>query len=1066
MKSRISQILAPPVFEGDEKKTGAAVFLNVILWTMIIGSVLAMPLIFIAPPGTMPSRLVALISLLLLSSSLRVLMRRGYIHMVSIMVVLGLWAVTNLAIVFGGGGVRSIGFPGNIIVVLMAGILLGRQAALGSSALCIATGVGFLIANQYGWLPDLPIQDTDMNALIIYSVHIIVAAVLLGLSLQNTDQALARARQEIDERVLLQEKLAANEEKYRNYIEQSTEGIWLVVFDEPIPTSLPPEEQVRLIQSRGYIAECNDALARMYGFASSQAMVGRRLLELYGGSPSETNFQSTLQLVREGYRSAERLTEEIDAQGKKVFFLNNAVAVIEDERLTGIWGTQRDITKRIQAEESLRRQAHEMSLLYQFGISLAAGQDLYSTLRALYEEISQLIRADSFFVAIYDESTDIVSYPIAFDLGILLDEPPRSLKERPGLTGAVILSGKTLYLPDSMTPEAEEAYQPVDRTRMVLHTFLGVPLVSKERIIGVLSVQSQEIDAYTPDQVQLVENLAVQAALAIDKASLVEQLQHELGERKRAEEALRQANLVVESSLVVLFRWKAEEGWPVLLVTQNVIQFGYTPEELLSGAILFASIVHPEDIERVTLEVQAYTASGIDHFQQEYRILTKDGRARWVDDRTFIMRDSNGNIIHYQGTIMDITERKLAEQVRLASHQIAEAALMQNLPKFYQSVHNIISPLIPARNFYITLYNAASDTFLTPFLADEFDTEWPPYQPGKGVGAYVLRTGKPLLVTPEIFAEMEREGNVGIISRNMVEWLGVPLRTRQGKIVGVMAVQNYSGPARLDSSHMDLMMFVSVQVAMAIERMQAEAEREKLIQELTAKNDELERFTYTVSHDLKAPLITIRGFLGYLEEDATSNNRERLKGDIERIASATTKMYKLLDELLILSRIGRMKNPPVHVPFDEIVREARGMVEGRLRPRRIEVRIEPDLPVIYGDRPRLVEILQNLIDNAAKFMGEQAEPRIEVGQQGVDTDGKPILFVRDNGIGIEPQYHEIIFGLFNKLDAQTEGTGVGLALVKRIIEVHGCRIWVESEPGKGSTFFFTLPNEAESEAGK
>jgi len=270
----------------------------------------------------------------------------------------------------------------------------------------------------------------------------------------------------------------------------------------------------------------------------------------------------------------------------------------------------------------------------------------------------------------------------------------------------------------------------------------------------------------------------------------------------------------------------------------------------------------------------------------------------------------------------------------------------------------------------------------------------------------------------------------------------------------------------LDSSHMELLMFVSVQVAMAIERMQADAERDKLIQELTDKNNELERFTYTVSHDLKAPLITIRGFLGYIKEDATSGNIERLNGDIQRITSATNKMYDLLNELLILSRIGRLKNPPINVPFGELVQEALGMVEGRVRPRRIEVRVAEGLPVVHGDRPRLVEVLQNLIDNASKFMGEQPKPLIEIGQQGVDVDGKPILFVRDNGIGIEAQYQDKIFGLFNKLDAQTEGTGIGLALVTRIIEVHECRIWVESEPGQGSTFYFTLPNESEPETGE
>ena len=246
------------------------------------------------------------------------------------------------------------------------------------------------------------------------------------------------------------------------------------------------------------------------------------------------------------------------------------------------------------------------------------------------------------------------------------------------------------------------------------------------------------------------------------------------------------------------------------------------------------------------------------------------------------------------------------------------------------------------------------------------------------------------------------------------------------------------------------------------ERRKIEKRYKQLIRELEAKNAELESFTYTVSHDLKAPLITIRGFLGHLEEDVTSSDRTRLKEDVERIANATEKMRNLLDELLFLSRIGRLKNPSVDVPFGEIVREALGMVEGRLRARQIQISVAADLPVVHGDRPRLVEVVQNLIDNAAKFMTEQAEPRIEIGQQGLDADGNPILFVRDNGIGIEAQYHNKIFGLFSKLAANSEGTGVGLAIVKKIIEVHNGHIWVESEVGKGATFFFTFGSETGS----
>jgi signal transduction histidine kinase len=148
----------------------------------------------------------------------------------------------------------------------------------------------------------------------------------------------------------------------------------------------------------------------------------------------------------------------------------------------------------------------------------------------------------------------------------------------------------------------------------------------------------------------------------------------------------------------------------------------------------------------------------------------------------------------------------------------------------------------------------------------------------------------------------------------------------------------------------------------------------------------------------------------------------------------------------------------VNVPFGELAQEAIELVHGRIVECGIDVQINPDLPSVSVDRPRLVEVLQNLIDNAAKFMGRQQLPHIEIGQQGYEN-GKPIFYVRDNGIGIAPEHYERVFGLFNKLDPKTDGTGIGLALVRRIIEVHGGRIWVESDLGKGSTFFFTLSQQ-------
>jgi signal transduction histidine kinase len=149
-------------------------------------------------------------------------------------------------------------------------------------------------------------------------------------------------------------------------------------------------------------------------------------------------------------------------------------------------------------------------------------------------------------------------------------------------------------------------------------------------------------------------------------------------------------------------------------------------------------------------------------------------------------------------------------------------------------------------------------------------------------------------------------------------------------------------------------------------------------------------------------------------------------------------------------------NPPEDIPFDIIIKDALEMTHGSIEKHGVTVVSQSDLPVVRGDRQRLTEILQNLIDNAAKYMGDQTDPRIEIGQNG-EEDGKPVFFVRDNGMGIAPEYYNRIFGLFNKLDAHSEGTGIGLTIVKRIVEFHGGRIWVESQLGKGSVFYFSLP---------
>jgi light-regulated signal transduction histidine kinase (bacteriophytochrome) len=238
------------------------------------------------------------------------------------------------------------------------------------------------------------------------------------------------------------------------------------------------------------------------------------------------------------------------------------------------------------------------------------------------------------------------------------------------------------------------------------------------------------------------------------------------------------------------------------------------------------------------------------------------------------------------------------------------------------------------------------------------------------------------------------------------------------------------------------------------ERKAMEEEREALIRELERKNGELERFTYTVSHDLKSPLIAIQGFAGLLEEDVKSGDTSRIKQDIERIIPAADLMQELLEDLLALSRIGRVANPPQDVSLDTIVSEDFLVIPVIEREAMFE--IDPGLPVVHVDPDRIRELYVNLIENAIKFTRPPDHPWIRIGKR--EDNGETVFFVQDQGIGVDPQYSSKIFRLFEKLDGQSGGTGIGLSLVERIITCHGGRVWVESEgSGKGTSICFTLP---------
>jgi len=240
-----------------------------------------------------------------------------------------------------------------------------------------------------------------------------------------------------------------------------------------------------------------------------------------------------------------------------------------------------------------------------------------------------------------------------------------------------------------------------------------------------------------------------------------------------------------------------------------------------------------------------------------------------------------------------------------------------------------------------------------------------------------------------------------------------------------------------------------------------EQEREHLINELQDKNIRLERFVYkrfvyTISHELKTPLVTISGYSGMLRRDCLQGKTEQAEAHYQRIEVAIADMSRLLDDLLKLAHLGYVEKKLEPVSLSELAAKTSDQLRYQIARGNIKIDIAPDMPVVMADRVRLLEVLQNLMENAIKFSAGNPEPRITI--DAVHDKNEIICSVHDNGKGIDPEYHERVFNMFERLDQNIEGTGVGLALVRGIVESHGGKVWVESDGiGEGSSFRFSLP---------
>ena len=668
-----------------------------------------------------------------------------------------------------------------------------------------------------------------------------------------------------------------------------------------------------------------------------------------------------------------------------------------------------ELQERLRAEEKLQRQTQYLIALHETTLGLVDRLEVRPLLESILTRACQLVDTQTGTLEMVLPDSSALVQELGY--GFSAQFNGELIYKGSGVSGNVWASGKTIVV---------QNYQDWENNipkyvSAGVHSIMGVPLKSGQVVVGVLALAHTETGkTFTTEQQTLLERFAALASVALDNARLYEQAQKELQERRNTESALRSSEelfrKVFHASPVAILITSLEEG---LVIEANEAYWkltGLNSQTSIGRTALELKLWENKD-ERKSFVDQIKRDRSI--YNPDYQFINASKEVK--STLAFYELVKLGNMDSVLSMFYDVTEQKEAREA-LQNSEARMRALLDAIPDM--------------------IFEFSKDGILLDFIPS---TGFSPYIPPEQFLGKNIEVLFPASVVGQTIFALERALGSGQLHAFEYE---LPVGN-----------ETHHYEARLSPSGNDRALAIIRDITL---RKCAETERESLIRELENKNTELERFTYTVSHDLKSPLITIKGFLGFIEEDTKSGNINRLKADIRRISDATDKMHLLLNDLLELSRVGRLMNQPQKIPFEELAREAIELVGGRIRKGGIAVHIQQNMPDVYGDRQRLLEVLQNLIDNAAKFMADQPNPRIEIKQAG-EENGKPIFLVRDNGIGIAPEHHERVFGLFNKLDPNTNGTGIGLAIVKRIVELHEGRIWVQSEAGKGSTFFFTLP---------
>lgn len=507
-------------------------------------------------------------------------------------------------------------------------------------------------------------------------------------------------------------------------------------------------------------------------------------------------------------------------------------------------------------------------------------------------------------------------------------------------------------------------------------------------------------------------------------------------ERRRAEEALRvvqerreQLEAVVGRSPAVAFKWRTDDTLTVDFVSDNVRQFGYSPEDFTSGRVRYADILHPHDRERAVTEARQYVEAGVSEFVQEYRIITEAGDVRWVEDRTWVPRLADGTISHHQGIVIDVTGRKQAEQ-ELKESERRFREIMETVELAGVTL-DLTGNVTFANDFLLRLTGWSREEVIGRNWFDQFVAESErPARRMRFLGK-VQGDGTPYRHENNIIT---RTGEVRTVS-----WSSTFLRDGRGRISGATSIGED-----------------------VTEERRTRAELATKNAELLQLNEFKNQLLGMAAHDLRNPLAVIHTASSFLVDGSSRVLSEEKRADfMRRIHTNSQFMVKLIDDLLDVARIESGKLELELEPTDlcQLIDDSLGINHVLAEQKNIRLEFAPEcvVPALPLDRNKLAQVVNNLVTNALKFSQSGTSVRVSATRD----NGRVVIAVADQGQGIPAEELSKLFRPFGKTSVRStageKSTGLGLAISRRIVEAHGGRIWAESEVGRGSVFRFDLP---------